>query len=147
MLLLFFFWVSHHSVLALLSPPCQTFLQSCLPTAISLDNHQPIANSTRDLWLWDCSSHRPIVWCIDPYPFKAHTAGLHPPCLASPWPHKPAISLISSRDSRLGVCVWGVSVCIWELDFWLFIKSVWLALSPLLLRDQLRQWACPHPFY
>lgn len=43
------------------SPPCPTFLQSRLPTAIRLDNHKPIANSTGDLWLRDCSSHRPIV--------------------------------------------------------------------------------------
>lgn len=46
--------------------------QSHLPIAISLDNHKRVPNS-RDLWLWDCSSHRPIVWCIDPHPIKSHS--------------------------------------------------------------------------
>lgn len=55
--------------------------QSCFPTTTSLDNLRPIAIGTGDLSPWDCSSHRPIVWHIDPFPMKSHTACLHPPCL------------------------------------------------------------------
>lgn len=105
---------SHLPLLVLLSPHCHAFLSSCLQTAISPDNHMSIANSTRDLLLWDCSSHRPIVmvyWSI-----SCQIAHSQPPPMASPWPHKPAISLISNRDSRLGACV-----CVCELKHWVLI--------------------------
>lgn len=84
-------------------PLCHTFPPplSWLPTTISLDSLKLIANSIRDLWPWDFTSHRSIVLSIDPYPIKSHAASFHPPFLAPPHLHKPAISLISTVDREL----------------------------------------------